>query len=374
MKICLVTEHYPPHIGGVEIVFQEYAKRLAERGHQVRVITSNSGGIFGKKNNAHGTELHYLKCKSFFGHPLFSKKKLARHIKWADIVHTTTFTVALPTVSLSKKYDTPCVIMVHEVLAKKWFSVEKNPFLALGFLLFEWFVITKKYSLWHTISKSTEKDLLSYNIPHEKIKTIYHGIDYSIWKDDISPCALHKLFDVSPSRKIFLYNGRPGQTKGLFILLEAIKKIKKALPQEFVFGFIISKEPKAERFKFINLIKKYSLNDIIKISDPLPYAKLPCYRKSAFAFIVPSIAEGFGFTTAETAAINIPLIVSNAGSIPEVASGKVLMFENKNSDDLADKILLATKNKFANIPPKKFSWNKTIDKIETVYKELLETK
>ncbi len=49
MKICLTTEHYPPHVGGVEIVFQEYAKRLPQRGHQVRVVTSNSGGITGQK-------------------------------------------------------------------------------------------------------------------------------------------------------------------------------------------------------------------------------------------------------------------------------------------------------------------------------------
>jgi len=67
----------------------------------------------------------------------------------------------------------------------------------------------------------------------------------------------------------------------------------------------------------------------------------------------------------------VPLIVSDTGSIPEVASGKVLFFENKNSDDLAKKLLLATKNKFTTIPPKKFHWDDTINKIEKIYTTLL---
>ena len=102
MKICLTTEHFPPHVGGVEIVFQEYAKKLSQRGHQVRVITSDSGGKFGQKTDEHNVKIYYLKCKSLFNHPIFSKKQIAPHAKWADIIHTTTFTAALPSVSLAK--------------------------------------------------------------------------------------------------------------------------------------------------------------------------------------------------------------------------------------------------------------------------------
>lgn len=371
MKICLVTEHFPPHIGGVEIVFQEYAKRLSQRGHQVRVITSDSGGDFGQKTNKHNVEIHHLKCKSFFNHPIFSKKQIDPHAQWADIIHTTTFTAALPSIKLAKKYHKPCIIMVHEVLANGWFKIEKNPLRALGFLFFEWYVINKKYTLWQAISNSTKKDLLKYHIPEEKIKTIHHGIDYSIWNPNITKNNLNRLFNTSNSKKIFLYSGRPGQTKGIFILLEAIKKIKKTLPEDFIFGFIVSKTPAQERTNFIKLVKENKLEDLIKISNPLPYKKLPEYRKDAFAFIVPSITEGFGFTTAETAALKIPLIVSDAGSIPEVASGKVLFFKNKDFEDLAKKILLATKNKFKYIPTKKFSWDNTIDKIEKIYIDLI---
>ncbi len=374
MKICLTTEHYSPHVGGVEIVFQEYAKRLSQRGHQVRIVTSNSGGITGQKKINNKLTIYYLQCSSFFNHPVFSKKQLSAHIQWADIIHTTTFTAALPSVSLAKKYKKPCILMVHEVLREKWFTVEKNPLKVLAFLFFEWYVINKKYTLWQVISMSTKEDLLKYSIPENKIRTIYHGIDYKLWNKNVSKKSLTKLFKVLTSKKIILYNGRPGQTKGIFVLLDAIKKIKSKLPKDFIFGFIISDTPEQERRKFIKLVKKNKLTNVIKITKALPYDQLPSYRKDAFAFVVPSITEGFGFTTAETSALDIPLIVSDVGSIPEVASGKVLFFKNRDSTDLSKKILLAIKNKFNNITLKKFNWDNTINKVEKIYTESVNSK
>lgn len=370
MKILFITEHFPPHIGGVEIVFQEYAKRLAQKGHSVKIITSNSGNIKGKRE-IDGYKAHYLECNSFFGHPIIPSKQIKSYGKWADIIHTTTYTATLPALRIAKKFSKPCILMTHEVLGKKWFWIEKNPLKALGFLFFERFVIKKDFTLWQAVSKATKNDLRKYKIPEEKIRTIYHGIDYSIWNSDVQEKSLNKLFNVNDSCKIFLYNGRPGQTKGIFLLLEAIQKIKDKVPKEFIFGFIISQNPQAERKKFEKLVKKYALQDIIKFTNPLPYSELPGYRKNCFTFIVPSLTEGFGFSATETCALGVPVISSNAGSLPEVVSGKVLFFQNGSSDDLAKKIILATKNKFETIPEKKFKWDETINKVEKMYKEII---
>lgn len=370
MKICFITEHFPPHVGGVEIVFEEYAKRLSKKGHEVRVISSNSGGITGAKK-INDFEVHYVKCKSFFGHPVIPTKEIEKHALWADIIHTTTYTAALPSIKMAKKLKKPCVLMVHEILGGKWFKVEKNPLKALGFLFSEWFVAKKDYTIWQAISQATKKDLLKYRIPEEKIRMIYHGIDYSIWNPQAQEKSLNKLFNLEDSCKIFLYNGRPGQTKGVFILLEAIEKIKDRLPKNFKFGFILGQKPEKERNKFENLVEKYNLGNLVKIADSLPYQELPGYRKNAFAFLVPSLTEGFGFAAVETAALEVPLIVSDAGSLPEVVSGKVLFFQNGNSNDLAKKILLATQNKFQSIPEKKFDWEKAIDGVEKMYKEII---
>ena len=370
MKICLVTEHFPPHIGGVEIVFEEYAKGLSQRGHDVRVITSHSGGIAGTKN-VDGYEVRYLECKSFFGHPVIPRKEIEECAAWADIIHTTVYTAALPAFAAAKKFKKSCILMVHEVLGEKWFQVEKNPVRALGFLFFEKLVIKKNYTFWQAISQATLADLKKCQIPKKKIRLIYHGVDYSIWNPQVQEKSLNKLFNLDGNQKIFLYNGRPGQTKGIFVLLEAIRKIKYKITKDFRFGFILSKKPEGERKRFENLVKKYRLENLIKITDSLPYPELPGYRKNAFAFLVPSLTEGFGFAAAETCALGVPVIASDAGSLPEVVGGKALFFRSGNADDLAEKIMLATKDKFENVPEKKFEWEAAINEVEKMYQKII---
>jgi len=370
MNILLVTEHFPPHVGGVEIVFQEYAKRLSQRGHAVKVITSDSGNVEGIRK-IDGYDVHYEKCPSFFGHPLLPKVAIERQAKWADVVHTTTYTAALPALKAAKKFEKPCVLMVHEVLGEKWSQVEKNPLRALGFQLFEQFTLKKNYSLWQTVSEATKKDSLVCGVPGERIRTVRHGIDYRMWNREVSGKNLNELFDLGDPRNVLLYNGRPGQTKGVFLLLEAIKKIKGVIPKDFIFGFILSRRPTGERKKFERLVKKYDIGNIVRFVDSLPYSDLPNYRKGAFTLLIPSLTEGFGFVAAETCALGVPVIASTAGSLSEVVSGRALFFENGNADDLAEKILLATQNKFENIPERKFEWDDAIDNVESMYREVV---
>jgi glycosyltransferase involved in cell wall biosynthesis len=370
MKICFITEHFYPHIGGVEAVFFEFAKRLSAEGNEVRVITSHSGGIIGEKYE-NGFSAFYYKCFSLFTHPILSKKYLEKHIKWADIVHTTTLTACLPAVKVCQNYKKPCVLMVPEIIGNRWFKIEKNPLKALAFLLFERFAIKKKYTFYQAISEATKKDMLKAGIPENKIELIYPGIDYSIWNKDIHQMDINKFFEFRGNSKIFLYSGRPGKTKGIFILLNAIISLKDKLPKDFKFGLILGKEPKKERKKLEDSIKKYKLGELARIKNPVSASELAKIKKSSFAVIIPSLTEGFGISAAETSALDIPIISSNAGSLREVISQKALFFENGNSRDLAQKIILAAENKFNYIPRRKFDWENSIKKLAGLYEKLL---
>ena len=39
MKICIITSHYLPHIGGVELATYNLANELIKFGHEVHIIT-----------------------------------------------------------------------------------------------------------------------------------------------------------------------------------------------------------------------------------------------------------------------------------------------------------------------------------------------
>ena len=40
MKIAQISPYFPPHVGGVEYHVKELAEGLAERGHEVTVVSS----------------------------------------------------------------------------------------------------------------------------------------------------------------------------------------------------------------------------------------------------------------------------------------------------------------------------------------------
>ena len=63
--------------------------------------------------------------------------------------------------------------------------------------------------------------------------------------------------------------------------------------------------------------------------------------------ILPTYEETFGLVVAEAMIMGVPVIGSDAGGVPEIIEdGKNgLMFETKNSNSLAEKILIFINNK-----------------------------
>lgn len=377
MKILYVVGHYIPHIGGVEILFQQYVKGMIELGHEVRVVTSSSGGIIGH-TQLDGADIYGYKWKIFCGHPLAKAADIKEHIQWADIVHTTTFTVAPPTLKICRKYHKPCLITIHEVLGDKWYWIESNKIKALGFKLFEKYVCCKPYDYVHVESNATMKDYFKYYGKRGNIRMIYLSIEKDLeLLPQKSTVEIKKIFDIKDNSKIFLFFGRPGQSKGIFVLLEAIKILKQKnenLLKNFKFCFLISNDPKKQREKFESEVKDNNLSEIIKTHDSMKREDLFKIISDCDYVIVPSITEGFGFCAAEACALHKNIIYSDGGSLPEVVSGNVLEFKNRDSKDLADKILKVMKNgeaAFEYVEYKPFMSNIMITQLLKYYEEIL---
>lgn len=79
----------------------------------------------------------------------------------------------------------------------------------------------------------------------------------------------------------------------------------------------------------------------------LPYVKdaeLELLYKNAYAFVYPSIAEGFGYPPIEAMKYDIPCICSNVTSIPEICSHGVLYFSPFYPEDLYKSMMEITEN------------------------------
>lgn len=338
MKIVFVIEHAYPHIGGGETFFYGLARNLVKKNHEVTVLSSSSGGKIGKQT-IEGVQYVYFPWLSLFNHAIPKTSDIEPFVEKADIVHTATYTAAPGALRLAKKYNKPCLLTVYENLGNKWFMVT-NFFQAVLFYLFEYFVLHRNYTFYHAISEATKKDLINSGIETKKIKRIYCGIDEGHFNTTQNT---YNLESQGGDLKTFLYFGRDGKTKGLNILKKAIQILKNELPANVQFKFL----------------------------EPVNQTKLIKEIQESYCVIVPSITEGFGFAAAESCSLGKPVIVSSAGSLPEVVSGKVLFFENRDAFDLSKKIKLAIENKFQEIPKKSFKWEKTTDEMEKLYKKLI---
>ena len=341
MNILFIVEHFYPHIGGAEKLLLDLATSLIKQGQNVIVLTSNSGGITGK-HSINGVEIHSFDWKSFFGHPIPNKSDIYEYIEWADIVQTAIYTAAPVALSCAKKTNKPCVLLSHEYLGDRWKIVE-SPVKAKLFKIFEWWVFHKPYNQYIAISRATKADIVKGGIKSSRIKVIYPVFnDFSFWNND-------KAIKATTKTKTFLYYGRPGKTKGVFLLLEAIRTLNKSLAANVVFTFILSNDPLKEREKLISLVKKYNLGERINILEPQNQPKLKNLILESYCVIVPSLTEGFGYSAYQACLLGKNIITSDAGSLPEVAFGKALVFKNGSQKSLAEAILKAENNEFKKV-------------------------
>ena len=375
MRICYVMPHFYPHIGGGEQAFLDTIINLKNNYSdvEVRVITSSSGGISGK-HTYDDIDIISYPWKILFGHPILRKKDLVEHIKWADVVHVGVYSPVIPTVKVCHKLKKPVIVTAHESLNEKWYWVEPNIIKAFLFRTYEKLIISVKCNLFHVPSDATKKDLLKNN-KKAKVKRIYWISDNEISKKKIDKKDFYKEFNINDKYKTFLYYGRPGQTKGIFVYEKAIKILKEKIKDlgNVKFCFILSKDPIKGLKKFNKYAEKNGITDIIEVRNNIKRKELLHYIECTDYVVVPSITEGFGLSAIEACERNVRLIHSNGGSLPEVTYGKCVEFINRDSNDLALKLerIINNKNIFKNKKKKDFS-RKTITKeFYEMYQEVL---
>jgi len=374
MRILIVLENYWPHKGGVETLFQTLAEKLAKKGHEVDIVTHRLKGtrLFEEIN---GVNIHRVKCfDSRYLFTFLSIPKVLRLARNADVIHTTTFNGAGPAWLASKLLQVPCLITIHEVWLGQWGKLtDLSKFKALLHEILERPIFMLKYNRYVTVSKSTRSQLIDVGIPKENIEVIYNGVDYVHFNP--------KKYNRDKKRKelglskdfVCLSFSRLGPSKGLKYATKAVPELSKKI-KNFKYLLILSKDKAYSKEKEIlkEETKRLGYNKKVKILDPVPWEELPSYIKAADCVIVPSLAEGFGYTIAESCYMGTPVVASNTTSIPEVISNKHLLVPPKNSDAIAQAVINVSKKKYAIKPLKKFTSDDMVTNYLKIYKEITE--
>lgn len=219
------------------------------------------------------------------------------------------------------------------------------------------------------VSNSTKKDILKFypEIKEEKIKVIYHGFDPELFQKEISEEEKNKIntrYHIQGTRYI-LYVGALQPRKNLKILIEAFNKIKSK--SDFDDLKLVLAGGKAWMWEgILNQISKCKYQKDIIITGTIPFDDIVILYRNASVFVFPSLYEGFGIPLLEAFASGIPVISAKNSSLTEVGEDAPLYFNEKDSEDLANKIQEVLGNESlrkdliqkGNEQVKKFSWDK----------------
>jgi len=187
-----------------------------------------------------------------------------------------------------------------------------------------------------TISQHSKKDILKvFQIPEEKIKVIYLGVDrayqplISNLKEATSKYGINKKF--------IFYFGNFNPHKNVKALIEAYYR----LPQKIKDGYQLVLGGRRDRhcMGLEKMIKRLKLEEKAIFTGFISEKDLPAIYSAAELFVFPSLREGFGLPPLEAMACGTPVITSNITSLPEVVGEAGILVNSYNVDEIKAAII-----------------------------------
>ena len=211
----------------------------------------------------------------------------------------------------------------------------------------------------------------AYNIPSEKIKTIYLGLDLECVSID------DQLEEERLQRPKLLLIGSNVQRKGLPVILKTMPELIKEIPG--VTLQVIGENQNISRMK--KLADKLGVMEYVEFMGWVPPPKIITFYRKASIFVMPSLMEGFGLVFLEAMAQGLPVIGGNVGGTAElIKDGENGFLVNPGDiETLGEKIRLLLVNlnlrrlliKNGYYTVQKYSANKMVNNTIELYDKLL---
>ncbi|PJC86317.1 hypothetical protein CSW98_08850 [Vibrio sp. HA2012] len=188
------------------------------------------------------------------------------------------------------------------------------------------------------------KNMPNYDSLSDKCRKFSYPVSRKLY--DVSLSESEKYFDFSDGIKL-LNIGRLVDYKGQVYLIEAVKKL--LIKDYDIYLTLVGSGPLYQ--ELCNRVKKYGLEERVKIRQNVPIDELDIELQSSHIFCFPSISEQemYGMAQIEAYAYGLPVIATDIkkSGVSEVAiaSGAALISEPKNVDDLVDKITTLVNSK-----------------------------
>jgi len=374
LEILFLLDYYSPHKWWIENVFEHLINWLLDKWYKITLITSRFDNELKKHEKIWNLTIYRVwKWRKWFFFKGFMKAcEILRKNKNIKIIHSSSYTSAIPASILAKLFHKKSVVTIHEIFGKLWKEL-KPRYSRRIFELFERLMIKFPHDIYHCVSLYTLNSLrIKWWISDKKLHLIYNGVDNDFW--DIKKVKKAEIDEWKNKywrndSYLISYYWHAWKTKWIDLLVEAIPQIlKENSDAKLLFNIIPSKRSEyiVERISVIS--NEIKTENRIQIFRGFSKEDLRIFVACADIIIAPSLAEWFGSVHSEACAMWKNLITSNLAAIPEVVSGNVILMSPPSSEWICKSIQKIRKWDFDKIPGKKFNWNDMVNKIEQLYK------
>ena len=383
MRICHVAPELlpvPPARGGaIERWIRDAAVRLVARGHEVHVVSRDHGdGVLERVID--GVRYHFVRIPAALeqGLPaavlrglwyyLGARRRLTRLAP--DIVHHHSRPAGL-WLSLAGRAPATHVISLHSMEYGWSFGYRgwDRPLCARGLRAAARVLCVSDFIRRHTLER--------HPALRDTATTLYNGVDGATFTP-----ASGDASDARPPR--ILYVGRVEARKGVHVLVDAFERFISPQRPDATLRIVgphsyWDTEPSAY---YRELAARCAAHPRIELAGPTYVdGELAAVYRDAEVSVVPSVfPEALGLTALEAQASGVPVVVSDAGGLPETVSpGRSgLVFENGSVEGLARAVLDVlgdeARRKGMALAARewamaRFSWDAIAAELESVYAE-----
>ena len=386
------------HSGGMNVYVRELSAHLAKRGHRVDVFTR--GVEDSEQRIADGARLITLaagprreleKNELAADIPEFARRvqefAQMKGLRY-DLIHAHYWMSGLVGRQLKAAWGAPLVVMFHTL------GLVKNRIAVLGERESDERIRGERRTLAASdlVVASTPGELADlqwlYELPSARAAVIPPGVDLQQFHPMDKTAARAELGLPTNERQI-LFVGRIEALKGIDTLIRATDRVvrTKAIGARIrvqIIGGDVDESLEqlgSEMARLRRLTADLGLQERVRFLGSRRQRELPPYYAAADVVVMPSYSESFGMVALEAMACGRPVVASRVGGLEYLVQDGITGFhvQEGNAEEMAarleellgDAVLLERMGAAARREAEMYSWERTANEIEKLYKNLL---
>lgn len=388
-------------IGGAERVLYEQSTRLAQKGHNVDILT--------RRMPAHDSDREIIgnvrewrynvdqsSILSFYGSSQLNGRRLfeSLHEKYSfECINLHQPFSSLGVINSPLSTQLKKVYTCHSLSFEEYQSRNPKTGSAIGNIM-RWVNTQGRKEVEKNVLKASDRIIVlshytqdklwnAYKISPEKVLIIPGGIDLDRFRPADDRMEIRRRLDIPEEKMILLTIRNLVPRMGLENLIAAMKDVIENMPDTYL---IIGGSGRLKD-ELVKLSQKLKIDGNIKFAGFIPEQDLPDYYRAADAFILPTLElEGFGLVTLEALACGTAVLGTPIGGTKEILGmfDPTYLFADTGSESIAGLIIekcqqfKESHDSWKNVSTQcrafvetHYSWERNVDATERIFQKLL---